>query len=449
MLEPTGHFKQINDGPRLSAALAVSICLHAALFFFVLPELLPRPETEHLLELRCPGFCQPPDDMEPIAYDLIIQPEPEWLAEVERIRQEQEPEPTEEPPEEPEPPPEPDRERAEPEPVPEQFYMVHLQTDDEDDPPVDTIYLAPVNSRTDIEVQAELTTLLDAEPGQEPDADTPTGNQIPDPESERARDARDERNEASEPHAEPNVEIEIAVAPSPEIEETIEQTGDAGALARSEPAEPTDRVRDPNRLHEGPRERLDLSAFSPTMRSYQRSPIAARDRQHHQRISRQMRYEGFLYQDDQAEWERTRATLENMVPEVRTGTETRLNARRHQYAGYISHVHRRIHALWAHGYLMSLDLRFDLTDPQSNRTLETVLEIVVDASGDIARVNIVRTSGVTAYDGEAVSIVHQIGPLRAPPAAILSDNGNAYIHWTFWRDQRQCGTFGASVHRVR
>ena len=31
---------------------------------------------------------------------------------------------------------------------------------------------------------------------------------------------------------------------------------------------------------------------------------------------------------------------------------------------------------------------------------------------------------------------------------MISSDGNAYIHWTFHADNRGCGTFGASVHRI-
>ncbi len=138
-----------------------------------------------------------------------------------------------------------------------------------------------------------------------------------------------------------------------------------------------------------------------------------------------------------------------MVPEARYGTETELNARRHEYAGYISYVHRRIHARWADDYLVRLDRRYAPGHPLSDPSLEAVLELVVTGEGAVERVNVVRSSGEFMFDGEAVDVAYAIGPLRPPPVEMLSDNGNTYIHWTFWRDNRACGTYGATVRRVR
>ena len=39
-------------------------------------------------------------------------------------------------------------------------------------------------------------------------------------------------------------------------------------------------------------------------------------------------------------------------------------------------------------------------------------------------------------------------PKVAPPRTMLSKNGKSYIHWTFWRDSRQCGVFGVKVFKL-
>jgi TonB family protein len=202
---------------------------------------------------------------------------------------------------------------------------------------------------------------------------------------------------------------------------------------------------DPNYIPQEGEGDLDLGAFSPTLTAYQEH-LGQQDRRERQRVERHMRYEGYLAGDDQAEWERTRAALENMIPEARFGTETELNARASQYAQYLTHIHRNIHAMWADGFLVSLDL--DPLGPLNNPNLEAVVELVIGANGEVTRVNLVDASGETMFDSEAIAVAYNISPLEPPPSAIVSGNGNAYIHWTFWRDHRQCGTFGASVHRV-
>jgi hypothetical protein len=54
----------------------------------------------------------------------------------------------------------------------------------------------------------------------------------------------------------------------------------------------------------------------------------------------------------------------------------------------------------------------------------------------------VRTSGYTAYDLAAIDVAFQAGPYPDPPRAIRSANGKIYVHWRFYRDERQCATSG-------
>ncbi len=116
---------------------------------------------------------------------------------------------------------------------------------------------------------------------------------------------------------------------------------------------------------------------------------------------------------------------------------------------YIGAIHRKIHFRWASSYLMDLDLHERAGSPMNDPELNTTLEFVIrSADGTVEDVRIVRGSGQVRFDAQAIAIAYQIGPHPRPPAEIVSPNGKVYIHWNFWRDQRQCGLFGASVYIV-
>jgi hypothetical protein len=70
----------------------------------------------------------------------------------------------------------------------------------------------------------------------------------------------------------------------------------------------------------------------------------------------------------------------------------------------------------------------------------------VNGEGEVADVRIVSQARESMFTAEAVNMLYSLGPYPPPPAAMLSSDGNTYIHWRFQRDNRACGTFGASVH---
>lgn len=147
--------------------------------------------------------------------------------------------------------------------------------------------------------------------------------------------------------------------------------------------------------------------------------------------------------------EAVRASLENHITEVKPGNHTGVNAKPSVYATYINRIHRKIHARWGAGFLPHLDTNFGPGHPLNDSKLHSKLEFVIDAaSGAVDSVNIVNSSGHTMYDAEAVAISYSVGPHKNPPGEIVSPDGKVYVHWNFWRDQRQCGPFGASIYIV-
>ncbi len=147
----------------------------------------------------------------------------------------------------------------------------------------------------------------------------------------------------------------------------------------------------------------------------------------------------------QERWDRFRAALENYDVQVRPGNQTALNTRADPFAAFIASMHRRIHQRFAEGFLTHIPSTVEATF-QANPDMYTLLEIAVDAEGHIARIGIVSTSGDILFDFGAYNAVMASQPFESPSEAIRSPDGLAYMHWAFFRNQRQCGTFNANPY---
>jgi len=145
-------------------------------------------------------------------------------------------------------------------------------------------------------------------------------------------------------------------------------------------------------------------------------------------------------------WERKlgmmKSALENFTPEVRAGNQTALKTRAAPFALYIARMHRRIHELWGFGFLEELEHK-SASNPLNNWNLVTKLEIVINPDGSIDKMTIVNPSGLLSFDVAALDVVDTAGPYESTPRKIRSPDGKVYMHWSFHRDWRQCGTFGA------
>jgi hypothetical protein len=145
-------------------------------------------------------------------------------------------------------------------------------------------------------------------------------------------------------------------------------------------------------------------------------------------------------------WEKRLAainsTLETFTGEVKPGNQTALGTRAHPFALYIARMHNRIHELWGYGFIADLDSKA-YSNAMNDRTLETTMEIVVNADGTIDKETIVKPSGQLTIDFAAVDTVMSAGPYEETPNEIRSSDGKVYIHWTFHRDERLCSPYFA------
>ncbi|MCP4447335.1 MAG: hypothetical protein GY811_18600 [Myxococcales bacterium] len=145
-------------------------------------------------------------------------------------------------------------------------------------------------------------------------------------------------------------------------------------------------------------------------------------------------------------WERKlgmlKSSLENFTPSVRPSNQTALKTRAAPFAVYIARMHRRIHELWGFGFLGDLDGKSS-SHELNNWNLATKLEIIINPDGSIDKMTIVEPSGILSFDVAALDVIDTAGPYESTPSKIRSPDGKVYMHWSFHRDWRQCGTFGA------
>jgi TonB family protein len=142
-------------------------------------------------------------------------------------------------------------------------------------------------------------------------------------------------------------------------------------------------------------------------------------------------------------FDRWRSAIENYVSSVKEGNQTSLNTAQVPFATYLNGMHERIHPIFAESFLGSLD-RLPPTHPLNDQELVTRLEIVLTRDGHLKRMGVVRLSGVTAFDIAALDAVDRAQPFGPAPSAIVSPDGNVYLHWEFHRNEIfACSTMGA------
>jgi TonB family protein len=142
-------------------------------------------------------------------------------------------------------------------------------------------------------------------------------------------------------------------------------------------------------------------------------------------------------------FDRWRSAIENYVSSVKPGNQTALNTAAVPFATYLNAMHNRIHPIFADSFLASLD-SLPATHVLNDQHLITRLEIVLTRDGHLVKMGVVKTSGVTAFDIAALDSVQRASPFGQAPGAIISRDGQVYLHWEFHRDEvYACSTMNA------
>ncbi|HVV52660.1 MAG TPA: TonB family protein, partial [Polyangia bacterium] len=353
----------------------------------------------------------------------------------------------------PPPPPPPERKGHE--------KMVDLDTDKNVPPPPDAKFLAQKNNRAEVETRAQDTNLLKTQKGEaEASSKSDRDDHQVGGEKEKIAQLQDEKSklgreapevtphvnpQVSQPKDEPDHRDHSLLAlrdPTPKQHELTPETADLSLphAADGDMPLPSHAARgnksDPSHLTDSKRVKLALSAKD---YEYLFGADAAAERKLAQqtRSTRQGKFQKRLA--------RVQSAVENFIPEVKPGNQTALNTRAAPFAAYIARMHRSIHELWGFGQLEEWDEK-PSGSPYNNRNLMTELEFVLNSDGTIDRIGVVRSSGLLEYDVAAVDVAYTAGPFPDPPREIRSANGKIYVHWHFYRDERQCATSGADPY---
>lgn len=353
----------------------------------------------------------------------------------------------------PPPPPPPERKAHE--------KMVDVDTDKEVPPPPDAKFLAEKNNRVEQETRAQDTNLLKNQKGQEA-ASAPSQRQDDHPGGDKDKIAQIEEQKSmlgrQAPDVTPHQNPELAQPPdeheqvrksllalrdpAPKHHELTPETADLSLphAADGEIPLPSRANRgnksDPAQIPDGKKTKLALSS-----KDYEY--LFGADAEAERRLAQQSK--STRQGKFQQKLARVRAAVENFIPEVRPGNQTALNTRAAPFAAYIARMHRSIHELWGFGQLEEWDDKPN-SSAFNNRNLVTELEIVLNGDGTVDRIGVARSSGLLEYDVAAVDVAYSAGPYPDPPRGIRSANGKIYLHWRFYRDERQCATSGADPY---
>ncbi len=414
------------------------------------PEEVAEEEPEEVAEL------EPEPEPEPEIIEELPEPEPEEVAELE-------PEPEPEPEEEQE-----ETEAAELPPVDLNKLAVVQETNDE--LPVDAAHISDQANKVDEEMVAEETSMEEVEKPEEENANPMADAMAPtEPAEEDDIKADDVMLETAMPQA-PVVNEPVVPAPAmvvqskaeqlkaeraeeaieklEEIVEVEEGIGEAEKLEPQEARDPKPAVAEseaPTPVQK-PEKKFDpKSLFQADINDYEKV-FGGTDNQlrERERVDPKARR---LLKDWKDKEDVMRASIENFVQHVKPGNHTGVNASPAVYASYLARIHRRIHARYANDFIYHATHNIPGSHPLNRMDLNTLVEIVIDAkTGAIEQTNIIRSSGETLFDAETVLVSRSIGRHPNPPDEIVSKDGRVYVHWNFWRDSRQCGTFGAAIY---
>jgi TonB family protein len=135
------------------------------------------------------------------------------------------------------------------------------------------------------------------------------------------------------------------------------------------------------------------------------------------------------------------STLTHDVPSIGFGDRTILgSAALVPFATYLNGMHSRIHPFFADQFIDSLNKR-PASDPINDIKRFANVEIVVSRAGFVETIGILKSSGIPEFDQGAMDSVTRAQPFGSAPDAIVSPDGNVYMHWEFHRDERYaCST---------
>ena len=120
--------------------------------------------------------------------------------------------------------------------------------------------------------------------------------------------------------------------------------------------------------------------------------------------------------------------LDDFYPDFRRGARTYLNVLRHPDVEYFVRLKRAFKISFNPGP----SLRGHFAHNQVARgSVDVVLGVSVGKTGNLSELFVFRSSGIPAYDREALRTVRSSAPFSTPPDKFMDDDGLLRMSWTF------------------
>lgn len=103
------------------------------------------------------------------------------------------------------------------------------------------------------------------------------------------------------------------------------------------------------------------------------------------------------------------------------GDSTLLNAREFKYYGYMQLIRRQVNFYWS----QALDNISGVEEPLKRSEYTTVVNLTLDAKGNLKELSMVRTCGVKRFDEATLLAFRAAAPFPPPPDGLVGANGEA------------------------
>ncbi|MBI1908728.1 MAG: energy transducer TonB [Deltaproteobacteria bacterium] len=117
---------------------------------------------------------------------------------------------------------------------------------------------------------------------------------------------------------------------------------------------------------------------------------------------------------------------EDFYPNTKVGDHTYLNVLRFPNVSYFVRL-KKIFKTTFNPVAALRASSFQISRGQ----IEVVLGVAVDRGGQLAKLFVIRSSGVSDYDQEALRTIRDSAPFSAPPEEFLDPEGQLRMSWTF------------------
>jgi len=136
--------------------------------------------------------------------------------------------------------------------------------------------------------------------------------------------------------------------------------------------------------------------------------------------------------ENEREWATPGLRPQDYVRGLPESDQTALNTREYVFYGYFQRIREQLDRAWI-PILREKLLTYHRTGRHlaSDRDHTTRLVVVLNAQGEITRVQVIGESGVRDLDDAAVSAFNRAGPFPNPPKGIIDINHEIKIPWDF------------------